>query len=97
MCFVCCLKLPQRLLEGIRTAKRRICWASLYVGTEGGPEGELVDALKEAVRARPELEVRGVTNVSRSRSSPRARGAWRDERVTLFNCLLTGQLFVMWL
>jgi hypothetical protein len=48
----------QTLLAGVRGAKRRIVLGSLYIGTEGGPEGELVDALAAAVQARPELQVR---------------------------------------
>ena len=47
----------QTLLAGVRGAKRRIVLGSLYIGTEGGPEGELVDALVAAVQARPELQV----------------------------------------
>ncbi|GAA5866324.1 hypothetical protein JCM3774_006616 [Rhodotorula dairenensis] len=60
----------QTLLSKIRTAKRRIFIASLYIGKE---EKELVQTLHEALRANPDLHLTVLVDYLRStRELPRA-------------------------
>ncbi|TKA53067.1 hypothetical protein B0A53_03947 [Rhodotorula sp. CCFEE 5036] len=60
----------QTLLDKVRTAKRRIFIASLYIGKE---EKELVQTLHEALRANPNLQLTILVDYLRStRELPRA-------------------------
>lgn len=72
----------QQLLTNIKQAEKKISISSLYLGT-GRLEQELVEALAERLRERPQLQVQIVLDYSRGQ-----RGGLRASSVTMLAPLL---------
>lgn len=70
------LAAPPSLQDGVATAQRSITLASLYIGTEGGRERQLVEALAAAAAdaSRPQLRIRILLDALRSTRPTRGPG-----------------------
>mgnify|MGYP001354054798 FL=1 len=66
----------ETLLEKIASAKQRICIVALYLEQDDGGKG-ILNALYEAKRQRPELDVRVLVDWHRAQRGRIGTAAWR--------------------